>query len=129
MYLLLSTDYSTYVGSTINLEKRLRQHNKEISGGAVYTTNKILNNNVWIRVMHVKGFPDWKSALQFEWKWKFLSRNISCKHSLKRRMIALKQLINDNKSTKKSIPYSEWNVPCEIIFEDDETKKIYTNIL
>jgi len=32
VYLLQSTLGSTYVGATINLDHRLRQHNKEIKG-------------------------------------------------------------------------------------------------
>ena len=33
VYLLLSSDDSTYVGATVDLDRRLRQHNKEIKGG------------------------------------------------------------------------------------------------
>jgi len=32
VYLLECTDGSTYVGATVNLDRRLRQHNKEIKG-------------------------------------------------------------------------------------------------
>ena len=31
VYLLVSTSGSTYVGATVDLERRLRQHNKEIN--------------------------------------------------------------------------------------------------
>ena len=40
MYILKCGDGSYYTGITNNLEKRLRQHNGEITGGAVYTSNK-----------------------------------------------------------------------------------------
>ena len=33
VYLLESTNHATYVGATVNLDHRLRQHNGEIKGG------------------------------------------------------------------------------------------------
>ena len=59
VYLLVSTNGSTYVGSTINLERRLRQHNKEIKGGAQATQIKVNQGEIWKRAMHISGFPDW----------------------------------------------------------------------
>ena len=41
VYLLKSTKGTTYVGATVNLERRLRQHNKELVGGAKATTAKV----------------------------------------------------------------------------------------
>ena len=43
VYLLVSSDSGTYVGATVDLNRRLRQHNKEIKGGAKYTSSKIGN--------------------------------------------------------------------------------------
>ena len=40
VYLLESTNHCTYVGATMNLDRRLRQHNGEIKGGARATTTK-----------------------------------------------------------------------------------------
>ena len=75
VYLLICSDGSaSYVGATVDLDHRLRQHNGEIKGGAVATTSKLTKNRSWIRAAHVRGFPDWKSALQFEWRWKQISR-------------------------------------------------------
>ena len=76
VYLLESTDNSTYVGATIDLEKRLRQHNKEIKGGAHATSIKVEKGQTWTRRCYVEGFPDWKAALQFEWAWKYYSRKL-----------------------------------------------------
>ncbi|CAN5199764.1 GIY-YIG nuclease family protein [soil metagenome] len=36
-YILHCADNTYYIGKTIDLKKRLRQHNGEISGGAKYT--------------------------------------------------------------------------------------------
>ena len=128
VYLLLSSPGrdSTYVGATIDLDRRLRQHNKEIKGGARATGIKVLQGNTWIRAAHVEGFPDWQSALQFEWRWKQLTRKITTKClPIERRMIALKQLLALDRPTSKAKLYSEWTQPPKVIFEDDESKKYY----
>ena len=126
VYLLVSTNGNTYVGATIDLDRRLRQHNKEIKGGAHATGIKVFKGELWNRAIHVSEFPDWSSALQFEWRWKQLSRKLSLKiKPLERRIIALKQLLSLERPTSKAIAYSEWekqpNVTCEI----DEAKEIY----
>ena len=74
VYLLLASDNSTYVGATVDLERRLRQHNKELKGGATATGTKVDKGETWIRAAYVEGFPDWQAALQFEWRWKQLYR-------------------------------------------------------
>ena len=102
VYLLLSSDNSTYVGATVDLDRRLRQHNKEIKGGAYATGSKVEKGEIWIRAAHVEGFPDWRSALQFEWRWKQLSRKITLNClPLERRMMALKQLLALDRPTLK----------------------------
>jgi structure-specific endonuclease subunit SLX1 len=126
VYLLLSSDNSTYVGATVDLDRRLRQHNKEIKGGAFATGAKVMKGETWIRAAHVEGFPDWQAALQFEWRWKQLTRKISCViHPLHRRMIALKQLIELERPTSKAKAYSEWSAPPKVVLEDDEARKYY----
>ena len=126
VYLLLSSDSSTYVGATVDLDRRLRQHNKEIKGGAFITGAKVLKGETWIRACHVEGFPDWQAALQFEWRWKQLSRKIKVKCCpLEKHMTALKQLINLERPTTKAKSYSEWLTPLEVVLEDDEARKYY----
>lgn len=130
VYLLLSSDNCTYVGATVDLDKRLRQHNKEIKGGAIATSNKVLKGETWIRVAHVEGFPDWQAALQFEWRWKQLSRKIqtTVKEPLERRMKALKLLLELERPTSKAKAYSEWSAPPEVVIEDNELQIIYDKI-
>jgi predicted GIY-YIG superfamily endonuclease len=131
VYLLLSTDNTTYVGATVDLERRLRQHNNEIKGGAYATGLKVLKGETWIRVAHVECFPDWKAALQFEWRWKQLTRKINTikvRSSLERRMIALKQLLALERPTSKAKTYSEWSESPKVILEDDETEKYYNKV-
>jgi structure-specific endonuclease subunit SLX1 len=119
VYLLEASDKSsTYVGATIDVDRRLRQHNKEISGGAHATAIKVNQGKSWNRVCYVKGFPDWKSALQFEWRWKQLSRKISPSiKPIERRKQALQQLLSLDKSTTAAIPYSEWSEPIQVLYE------------
>jgi predicted GIY-YIG superfamily endonuclease len=66
----------TYVGSTNNLERRIRQHNCIIKGGAKYTTNSLINKlePEWKYLYYIKGFPDHQNALQAEWKLKNLQK-------------------------------------------------------
>ncbi len=126
VYLLLSSDNSTYIGATVDLERRLRQHNKEIKGGAYATGAKVLKGETWIRAAHVEGFPDWQSALQFEWRWKQLTRKISVSENpLHRRIMALKKLLQLERPTSKAKAYSEWSEPPKVILEDDEARKYY----
>lgn len=129
VYLLHSTDNSTYVGATVDLDRRLRQHNKIIKGGAHTTSMKVNAGQTWERACYVEGFPDWQAALQFEWRWKQISRKLSNKlFPLKRRMIALKELLSLDSSTSKAIPYSQWNTPPNIIFESEIAKNFYYDL-
>jgi structure-specific endonuclease subunit SLX1 len=119
VYLLESTNGSTYVGATINLDRRLRQHNGVIKGGAKRTTGIVHKGESWIRYCYVSGFPDWKSALQFEWRWKQLTRKIKSKKSpIEKRIQALNQLLSFKKSTCNAIPFEEWENNPFVIYEN-----------
>ena len=126
VYLLLSSDNATYVGATVDLDRRLRQHNKEIKGGAHATGSKVEKGENWVRACHVSGFPTWSAALQFEWRWKQLSRKMSQKmYPLERRMIALKELLALERPTSKAIAYTEWPSPPQVNIEIDEAHNFY----
>ena len=118
VYLLVSSDNATYVGATVDLERRLRQHNKELKGGAHATGTRVARGETWTRACYVSGFPDWQATLQFEWRWKQLSRKLP-RHQkpLERRMQALQQLLSLPQSTTKAIPFASWPSPPEIHFE------------
>ena len=126
VYLLVSTKGSTYVGATVDLERRLRQHNKEIKGGAHATGIKVSNGEIWTRAGYVSGFPDWQAALQFEWRWKQLSRKLPIKLlPLERRMKALKELLALERPTAKAKSYAEWNTSPEVTIELEEAKPYF----
>jgi structure-specific endonuclease subunit SLX1 len=128
VYLLVSTSGNTYVGATVNLDRRLRQHNKEIKGGAHATGIKVSQGEIWERAAHVSGFPDWQAALQFEWRWKQLSRKLPINMiPLERRLKALKNLLALERPTSKALAYTEWATAPEVHLETDESKNIYNN--
>jgi predicted GIY-YIG superfamily endonuclease len=129
VYLLMSSNGATYVGATIDLNRRLDQHNKLLKGGAKATGNRVENGEMWVRMAHVKNFPDWQSALQFEWRWKQLTRKIynKDKNPLKRRVEALKMLLSLESSTLKAKPFCEWENLPEVISEDEEFRECWTN--
>ena len=108
------------------MDRRLRQHNKEIKGGAHATSIKVVKGESWVRAAHVAGFPDWPAALQFEWRWKQLSRKYSISMlPLERRMKALKDLLALERPTTKAKAYSEWENPPEVNIEIEEAKQYY----
>jgi hypothetical protein len=78
---------------------------------------------------HVKNFPDWQSALQFEWRWKQLSRKIYKKgqNPLQRRVEALNMLLSLERSTTKAKPFCEWKNPPEVVSEDCEFKEYWND--
>ena len=125
VYLLVSTSGATYVGATVDLNRRLRQHNKELKGGAHATSAKVNKGEAWTRACHVSGFPDWPAALQFEWRWKQLSRKLPLSlPPIERRMNALQTLLGLERSTSKAVAYAEWPSPPEVHYEDIYEKSI-----
>lgn len=126
VYLLVSTNNATYVGATVDLDRRLRQHNKEIKGGAHATSAKVGKGEIWERACHVAGFPDWQAALQFEWRWKQLTRKLPASmFPLERRMKALKQLLALERPTSKAMPYSEWGSFPQVNLETPDAELYY----
>ena len=121
VYLLVSTSGATYVGATVDLDHRLRQHNKEIKGGAVATSIKVARGEIWRRHCYVSGFPTWQAALQFEWRWKQLHRKLPRNVTpLENRMKALDTLLALERPTSKAMAYSEWETPPEINIEEND---------
>jgi predicted GIY-YIG superfamily endonuclease len=112
-YCLASETGRTYVGFSTNLERRLRQHNRELVGGA-----KATKGGVWKRICCVTGFPTQQAALQFEWKWKHLTRK-QTGSAVERRCLALVTLLNSEKSTSNAVPFSTYEGPLTVLLEDE----------
>tara|TARA_Y100000389_G_scaffold148022_1_gene147021 strand:+ start:676 stop:1050 length:375 start_codon:yes stop_codon:yes gene_type:complete len=120
VYFIESTNGSTYIGATVNLDKRIRQHNKEIKGGAVATSNKVNNGEIWSYICYVENFPNFNEALKFEWRWKQLSRLIQ-KNNPKinpkeKRLQALTKLLTFDRPTSKAILYKDWEIEPNIVY-------------
>jgi predicted GIY-YIG superfamily endonuclease len=130
-YLLYTDEGQTYVGATTEPDRRLRQHNKEISGGARATGIKVAQGLTWKRACYISGIPEWRSALQIEWRWKQLGRTQfkNIKKPIERRLYSLKRLLSLEKPTEKGIPYEAYpEGPPTIIWESEEFKNIYDKI-
>lgn len=74
VYILKSLSFpgKSYVGSTNDPGRRLRQHNGELAGGAKRTRY----NGPWAFCCHVTGFKSRTEALQFEWALQHPSRSV-----------------------------------------------------
>jgi structure-specific endonuclease subunit SLX1 len=127
---MLYTDGATYIGATVDVDRRLRQHNKEIKGGARRTGIKVGQGLAWARSCYVT-LPDWRSALQFEWRWKQLGRTrfTHIKNPIDRRLHSLHYLLSLEKPTEAAIPYAMYPVPPMIIWDSDEHKIRYEQIM
>jgi predicted GIY-YIG superfamily endonuclease len=114
VYLLESSSKrATYVGATTDVNRRLRQHNKELAGGAVATGTRVARGETWSRVCYIEGFPTWNAALQFEWRFKQITRRIRTSvpnqmSSVDRRKHALEILLALDRPTTKAVAYVEW---------------------
>lgn len=69
VYIIKCSDDSLYTGIATNLEKRIREHNGELKGGAKYTRGK---GPVFLR--HYEVFETRSDALKREAEIKKLSR-------------------------------------------------------
>ena len=65
-YIIYSDDGHTYNGMTNNLERRLRQHNGQISGGAKATRS----HSNWKYFAYIEGFKTKNNCLSCEWRIK-----------------------------------------------------------
>ena len=74
VYLIASTNppLKTYVGSTNDFCRRLKQHNGDLKGGAKASRA----GRPWVCACIVRGFANRSEACKFESKWKISSRKL-----------------------------------------------------
>jgi structure-specific endonuclease subunit SLX1 len=71
----------TYIGFTTNPKRRLRQHNREIKGGAKRTARYY----PWKFVCVIGGFTSKRKALQFEWMYQKPTKSLKSRHLIRGR--------------------------------------------
>lgn len=70
-YILRSTiSDRIYIGYTVDFNRRLRQHNGEIAGGA----KKTCKHRPWVPLCVISGFYDNSTALRFEFRLQHYGR-------------------------------------------------------
>lgn len=94
------------------MTRRLRQHNGEIKGGARYTRF----GRPWEAVCFVKGFPDKKTAYQFEWRMHHPPKYLKPKrgpYGVEGRVKCIDKVLQLKNFTKTSKPTSEMDLSVE----------------
>jgi predicted GIY-YIG superfamily endonuclease len=98
VFYIIENKGCTYAGVSPDPVRRLRQHNSEIKGGAIYTTSK---GPGWRHVCLVKGFKEKQQALQFEWAVKHVPPRSS--GGLAQRLRKLYVVLNRAQWTSKAV--------------------------
>jgi ribA/ribD-fused uncharacterized protein len=100
-YLLESVDKRrTYIGATVDVDRRLDQHNGKLAGGA-----KATKGRAWKRILYVGGFPSWEDTLSFEWAWKYHSP----RKGVEGRIAGLMALLAMEQCTSQATPFRLWS--------------------
>jgi predicted GIY-YIG superfamily endonuclease len=94
VYLLVNPDNScTYIGSTNNTIRRIRQHNGELVGGAKYTKSR-KGEGDWKYYGYIQGL-DKHTALSVEKKIQIRSRKTKGCTPLERRINCINKLLEE----------------------------------
>ncbi len=120
VYFIEATNGRTYIGATVDLNKRIRQHNCEIKGGAQATSIEVKKGELWNYVCYIENCPTWNTALQCEWRWKYISRQIQktkpTQNPRERRLEALERLLKLDKPTSKADLYTSWETTPNVVY-------------
>ena len=112
VYVLLHRRSSIpYIGKTNNLHRRLRQHNRELVGGARRTARAIAGKiHRWVVGCYITGFVDERAALQTEWRIQWERRRMAGidrgRPPLDIALGAIQRTLNRERPTKTALPFS-----------------------
>ena len=90
---ILRNGKSLYVGATIDLSHRIRQHNGELSGGAHRTSTK---GPGWVCLLYVQGFQSRTESLQFEYALKREAKHHNYSTQARKRAVHALQLSQEH---------------------------------
>jgi len=94
VYLIINkSNNCTYIGITNNPERRIRQHNGELKGGAKYTSSK-KGNGIWEYYGFILGL-DKNTSLSIEKKIHIYSRKTYGKTPLEKRLNCINNLLQN----------------------------------
>ena len=96
IYLLVNSENTcTYIGITNNKERRIRQHNGDLVGGAKYTKLK-KGDGYWSYYGWIEGNLEKRRALSLEKKIQIKSRKMKGKTPLERRLNTINFFLEEN---------------------------------
>ncbi len=122
----------TYNGMTNNIERRFKQHNNMLSGGAKATTSLIKKypEDKWKSICIIKGFDSKSEAMKAEWRIRHPDNKKKRPKKFnkeKGRILGLNYILNNSdKWTKTSQLIKEQKLE---IYIDDEYKDLLDNKL
>ena len=88
----LTNGRKSYIGITNHIARRLRQHRRELVGGARYTTS--VTTGRWELRGWISGFLTRREALSFEWHARHCRRR-EARHPLHPRWVVLSHILAD----------------------------------
>lgn len=94
----------TYIGSTVNINRRIRQHNSEIKNGAKYT--KCLTSWMYYCVIYsMENYTNKRKCLSIEWHLKYKSRKENGS-SYEKRNKGIIKLLNEKILNESELRYN-----------------------
>ena len=111
-----------YIGATLNVARRLRQHNGTLAGGARRTARaRQTMGGEWCLVAHVSGFETFRHALQFEWAFKHVCKRFGWSRA--NRLRALAHLLQCEQWTRNAPPAREAVLALHIVHWHPDTSE------